>query len=104
MPYTKARPIPVIFSFLILFLKIKPCVISSSVKKTGLHRKSNVIIAPPAVINITKIIIGEIISPIQSNNCGEGGSRMNLVQTMYNARAQKGNHAQLKAIQTIEGE
>ena len=45
VPYTVARPIPVISSFLILFLKIKPRASSFSVKITGLHQKSNTNIA-----------------------------------------------------------
>ena len=68
VPYTVARPIPVISSFLILLLKIKPRVISFSVKKTGLHQKSNVIIAQITPIIKIRKIKTETIDAIQSNN------------------------------------
>ena len=83
--------------------KIKPRVISFSVKKTGLHQKSNAIIAQIAHIIRTKIITNEITDPINSNNWNEWGIRVNLVQTVHNMKIEKAKDAQLETSQIIEG-
>ena len=75
-----------------------------SVKKTGLHQKSNIIIEQIIIIIRAKIITTEITEPINAKNWNEVGIRVNLVQTVHNTKIEKDKSEQLTTSHNIEGE